>query len=231
MRIDIWSDVVCPWCWIGKRRLETALADFPQEVDVHWHAFELDPSAPATREGSYDERLASKYGCSVAEAAGMTARMTSVGAADGLDFRFDLAQPGNTFAAHQLLHLAGEHGLQGAMKERLFRATFTDGEPVGDVETLVRLAADVGLDPAEARSALTDARHADDVRADEQQAVALGITGVPFFVIDRTYGVSGAQPAEVLLQVLEQAWREAAPLQMVGAPGAGDGCEGDACAV
>ena len=240
MRIDIWSDVVCPWCYIGKRRLEAALSQFPHPVDIHWHAFELDPSAPVTREGSYDERLAEKYGVAVAEASTMTARMTAAAAEDGLDFRFDLARPGNTFAAHQLLHLAGERGVQDAVKERFLLATFTRGEPIADLETLVRLAAEAGLDADEARAVLADNRFADDVRADEEQARRLGITGVPFFVVDEKYGVSGAQPAELLLQVLQRAWDESSPLQLVGGPAAdgcegdnceGDGCEGDACAV
>jgi predicted DsbA family dithiol-disulfide isomerase len=230
MRIDIWSDVVCPWCWVGKRRLEAALAAFPHDVDVHWHAFELDPHAPATREGSYDERLASKYGCSLDEAAAMTANMTATAARDGLDFRFDIARPGNTFAAHQLLHLAGERGVQDALKERLFRATFTEGEPIADPETLVRLAAEAGLDAEEARRVLTDGIYVDEVRADEAQARAMGISGVPFFVVDGKYGVSGAQPSDLLLQVLNRAWDESSPLQMVGAA-TSDGCEGDACAV
>ncbi|MCA1712371.1 MAG: DsbA family oxidoreductase [Actinobacteria bacterium] len=228
MRIDIWSDVVCPWCYIGKRRLEAALADFHGEADVHWHAFELDPSAPASAEGTYEERLAAKYGCSLAGAAEMTASMTAAAAAEGLDFRFDIAQPGNTFDAHRLLHLAGERGVQDAVKERLLRATFTDGEPIGDRETLVRLVAEAGLDVDEARQVLTDGTYADEVRADEAQAAQLRITGVPFFVVDQRYGVSGAQPAEVLREVLDRAWAESGPLQLVGT---GPGCDGDACAV
>ena len=232
MRIDIWSDVVCPWCWIGKRRLEAALADFSgrDEVEVHWRAFELDPHAPSTRTGSYEERLAEKYGCSVAEAAGMTGNMTAVAAADGLDFRFDQAQPGNTFDAHRLLHLADARGVQDAVKERLFQATFTDGEPIADHETLIRLVAAAGLDADEARSVLASDAYATDVRADEQLAQQLGITGVPFFVVDQKFGVSGAQSADVLRQVLERARSEGSPLQMVGTA-AGAGCEGDACAV
>jgi predicted DsbA family dithiol-disulfide isomerase len=228
MRIDIWSDVVCPWCYIGKRRLETALADFPGEVEVHWHAFELDPSAPVTAEGSYEERLAAKYGRSLADAAEMTASMTATAATEGLEFRFDRARPGNTFDAHRLLHLAGERGVQDALKERLLRATFTEGEPIADRKTLVRLAAEVGLDADEARRVLADGTYAAEVRADEAQAAQLRITGVPFFVVDQRYGVSGAQPAEVLRQALDRAWSESAPLQVVGG---GPGCEGDACAV
>lgn len=232
MRIDIWSDLVCPWCWIGKRRLEAALAAFPRrdEVDVHWHAFELDPAAPARRKGSYEQRLADKYGCSVEEAVGMTAHMTAVAAEDGLDFRFDRAQPGNTFDAHRLLHLARERGVQDAVKERLFRATFTEGEPIADEDTLVRLVSEVGIDATEARAALVEGRYAEEVRADEEQARRLGITGVPFFVVAEKYGVSGAQPAAVLAEVLDRAWSETASLQLVGGPVA-DSCEGDACAV
>jgi predicted DsbA family dithiol-disulfide isomerase len=235
MRIDIWSDVVCPWCYIGKRRLETALAAFPHrdEVEVHWHAFELDPTAPDTREGSYDTRLAEKYGCSVEEAAQMTGNMTAVAATEGLEFHFERALPGNTFDAHRLLHLAGEQGnpaLQDAVKERLFRATFVEGEPIADREALVRLVAEAGVDAELARTTLAEGTYAAEVRADEQQAQALGITGVPFFVIDNKYGVSGAQPAELLGEVLAKAWQESAPLQMV-ATGGGQGCEGDNCAV
>ena len=230
MRIDIWSDVVCPWCYVGKRRLEAALASFPgrDQVEVHWHAFELDPGAPATREGSYEQRLADKYGRSLEQAAEMTASMTATAAAEGLDFRFDIAKPGNTFDAHRLLHLAGQRGVQDAVKERLFRATFTEGEPISDPATLVRLAAEAGVDADEARAVLASDAFADEVRADEQQAAQLRISGVPFFVVDGRYGVSGAQPADVLRQVLDRAWAESAPLEMVGT---GDSCEGDACAV
>src|SRR3954447_21548298 len=230
MRIDIWSDVVCPWCYVGKRRLEAALASFParDSVDINWHAFELDPGAPAQREGSYEQGLAEKYGRSLDEPAQMTASMTATAAAEGLDFRFDQAQPGNTFDAHRLLHLAGLRGVQDAVKERLFRATFTEGEPISDTETLVRLVADAGLDADEAHAVLASDAYADEVRADEQQAAQLRISGVPFFVVDGKYGVSGAQPAEVLRQVLDRAWAETSPLEMVGS---GPGCEGDACAV
>ena len=231
MRIDIWSDVVCPWCYVGKRRFEAALARFSgrDAVEVVWHSFELDPEAPVERVGGYEQHLAAKYGRTVEEAAQMTASMTATAATEGLDFRFDLARPGNTFDAHRLLHLARETGLQDALKERLLRATFTEGEPVGDHDTLVRLAAEVGLDATEVRTVLAGDRYADEVRGDEAQARAYGISGVPFFVVDGRYGVSGAQPADVLLQVLDRAWAEQSPLVAVG--GDAPGCEGDACAV
>jgi predicted DsbA family dithiol-disulfide isomerase len=233
MKVEIWSDVVCPWCYIGKRRFEQALAGFPHrdEVEVVWRAFELDPSAPGERTGGYAENLAVKYGVTVSEAQRMVDTMTATAAQDGLDFRFDTARPGSTFDAHRLLHLAGERGMQDAVKERLLLATFTEGEPIGDRDTLVRLVAEAGLDAAEAREVLASDRYAAEVRGDEQQARAYGITGVPFFVVDGRYGVSGAQPAEALGQVLAQAWAERAPLQMVAAGGSAPGCDGDTCAV
>ena len=234
MKVEIWSDVVCPWCYIGKRRFEQALAGFAHrdEVEVVWRAFELDPSAPAERTGGYAENLATKYGVPLAQAQGMLDTMTATAAQDGLDFRFDVARPGSTFDAHRLLHLAGERGVQDAVKERLLRATFTEGEPVGDAETLVRLVAEAGLDADEARAVLASDRYAAEVRGDEQQAAAYGISGVPFFVVDGRYGVSGAQPAEALGQVLAQAWAERSPLQMVAAGGSSaPGCDGDSCAV
>jgi predicted DsbA family dithiol-disulfide isomerase len=229
MKIEIWSDVVCPWCYVGKHHLDRALADFAHadEVEIAWKAFELDPAAPAVRPGTQVERLASKYGISVSEARARMARMVSVGAAAGIEFRFDDERPGNTFDAHRLLHLAAEAGVQSEMKERLFRATFTEGHPIGDRDTLVKLAADAGVDDARAREALDDRAFADAVRADEDEARALGIRGVPFFVFDRRYAVSGAQPPHALLQVLEQTWGDAHPVEVVSDDPAG--CEGDAC--
>jgi predicted DsbA family dithiol-disulfide isomerase len=233
MKVEIWSDVVCPWCYIGKRRFEQALAGFPHrdEVEVVWRAFELDPSAPAERTGGYAENLAGKYGVPLAQAQQMIDTMTATAAQDGLDFDFGTARPGNTFDAHRLLHAAAERGVQDAVKERLLRATFTEGEPIGDPETLVRLVGEAGLDAEEAREVLASDRYAAEVRGDEQQARAYGISGVPFFVVDGRYGVSGAQPAEALGQVLAQAWAERSPLQMVGTGGSAPGCDGDTCAV
>ncbi len=234
MRVEIWSDVVCPWCYVGKRRFEAALAAFAHrdEVEVVWRSFELDPDAPKERVGDYAVALAAKYGFPVEEGQRMIDTMTATGAQDGLDLRFDLARAGGTFDAHRLLHLAAERGVQGAVKERLMRATFTEGEPIGDHETLVRLVAEAGLDAEQAREVLAGDRYAADVRADEAQARAYGITGVPFFVVDGRYGVSGAQPAEALGQVLATAWAESRPLQLVPAGAAdGPGCEDGTCAV
>jgi len=214
LRLDIWSDIACPWCYVGKRRLETALARFEHAADVEivWRAFELDPSAPTVRDDGpgYVERLASKYRKSTAEAQGMLTKMTETGAADGLDFRFDRVRSGNTFDAHRLIHFAQEHGRQGAMKERLLRAYMTEGQSIGDREVLVTLAGEVGLDAAAAREVLETSRYAEDVRTDEALARELEISGVPFFVLGGRLGVSGAQPADVLLGALERAWSDLA---------------------
>jgi predicted DsbA family dithiol-disulfide isomerase len=240
MQVEIWSDVVCPWCYVGKRRFEQALAAFPHRdsVEVVWRSFELDPAAPAERPGPYAGHLASKYGVPVTRAQEIIDGMTATAAADGLELRFDRARAGGTFDAHRMIHLAAESGLQDAVQERLMRATFTEGEPIGDRDALVRLVAEAGLDPERARAVLADGSYGADVRADEEMARQLGITGVPFFAVDRTYGVSGAQPAEVLLQVLERAWAgaergedAAAPTGApVGAPAAA-GCDDTCCAV
>ena len=213
MLVEIWSDVVCPWCYVGKRRFEEALAQFDgaDEVEVVWRSFELDPDAPVEREGAYVDRLAAKYGVSTQEAQAMVDRIVDAGERMGIEFRFDRARPGNTFAAHRLLHLARDRGRQNEVKERLLRAAFTEGHPVGEVDTLVRLGADAGLDEDEARAVLTDpSRYADAVRADEREAVALGARGVPFFVIDRRYGVAGAQAVELFVEALERAAADAA---------------------
>jgi predicted DsbA family dithiol-disulfide isomerase len=209
MKVEVWSDVVCPWCYIGKRRLEGALATFEHrdDVEVEYRSFELDPTAVAT-EGGLGQRLADKYGVSLDQAQAMHSRVTDAAAAEGLYYRLDIAQPGNTFDAHRLIHLAGTEGLRTEMKERLMLAYFSEGRPVGDRETLVELAQEVGVDRDEANAVLAGDRFAEEVRADEREAAELGISGVPFFVIDRRYGVSGAQPSELLLQALQKAWSE-----------------------
>lgn len=237
MKVEIWSDVVCPWCAIGKRRFESALAGFPhrEDVQVRWRSFELDPAAPREREGERAVHLAEKYGTSVEDARRMEDRMAGAAADEGLEFRFDLARDGNTLDAHRLLHLAWEQGgaaLQDAVKERLFRAAFTDGDPVGDPQTLIRLVVEAGVDAERARAVLESDRYTDEVREDQAQARRYGISGVPFYVVDGRYGVSGAQPVEALREVLDTAWAESRPLT-VHTPAAGtDGACGDGgCAV
>jgi predicted DsbA family dithiol-disulfide isomerase len=213
LRVDVWSDVACPWCYVGKRRFEAAIARMPSPADVEvvWRSFQLDPKAPrvARAKTSYAERLAKKYSATLDQANAMIARMTSVAAGEGLTFRFDRVKPGNTFDAHRLLHLARERGVQGAVKERLMRGYFTDGESLGDRQTLARLAGEAGLEPDEVGRVLAGDAYADAVRADEEEAAQLGIHAVPFFGIGGVYAVSGAQPVDLLHGALAQAWAEA----------------------
>lgn len=231
MKAEIWSDVVCPWCYIGKRRFERALEQFPHrdDVEVIWRSFELNPDAPRHVEGSNTERLARKYGVTPEQATAMHDRITAVAAQDGLEYHLYQARSGNTFDAHRLLHLAAHHGLQDALQERLMRAYFTEGEAIGQRDTLLRLASQVGLDPEEVHAVLEGDSYADAVRADERRAAAFGISGVPFVALDERYGISGAQPVEVFAEGLQRAWADQHPLTPVGAHGAT--CEGEACDV
>ena len=216
MRVEIWSDVVCPWCYIGKRRFEAALASFPQaeEVEVVWRSFELDPSAPPSTEtqGSYVSQLAAKYEISVEQAQSMIHNVTRIAASEGLEFQFDRAKRGNTFDAHRLLHLGLEKGVQNDLKERLDHATFTAGLSVSDHAALVDVGVAAGLHEIEVKDVLASARFADAVRADEAQARSYGISAVPFFVIDGRYGVAGAQSPDALVDVLTRAWQERSAL-------------------
>jgi predicted DsbA family dithiol-disulfide isomerase len=202
MVVEIWSDIACPWCYVGKRRFEAALAGFDHEVEVIWRSFELDPSAPAERERSAAEHLAEKYGMSVEEARARQQQLREMAAGDGLDLRQDLNRGGNTFDGHRLLQLAAEQGLQDALKERLMRAYHSEGELISDHATLARLAAEVGVEGAE--ETLASDRFADAVRDDERLAQEIGITAVPTFVVDRRVAVAGAQQPEVLRQLLER---------------------------
>lgn len=210
MRVEIWSDIVCPWCYIGKRRFEKALAQFDgrDEVEVIWRSFQLDPTREIGAGGSVYENLAKKYGRTIEEARAMTAQTAATAAGEGLSYDFDRYHPINTFDAHRLLHLAQEAGVQNAVKERFLRAQFTEGENLERPDTLVRLAAEAGLPEAEARRVLASDEYADEVRADIREMQELGGNGVPFFVIDGRYGVYGAQPAELLLNALETAYRD-----------------------
>jgi predicted DsbA family dithiol-disulfide isomerase len=214
VQVEIWSDVVCPWCYVGKRRLESALERFEHggEVEIVWRSFELDPEAPREREGSAAEHLARKYGMTPAQVAASWERLTGLAEAEGLEFHLDRARGGSTFDAHRLIHLGAEHGLQGEVKERLLRAYFTESLPVGEPEVLRRLAVEVGLPPGEVAEVLSADGFADAVREDERRARLLGIAGVPFFAIDDRYGVSGAQSADLLLEALTAAWAEQTPV-------------------
>jgi predicted DsbA family dithiol-disulfide isomerase len=210
MDVEIWSDVVCPWCYVGKRRFEEALARFEHKdaVVVHFRSFELDPHAPRVREGNHEEQLASKYGMSIEAARASHRRLADLASEHGVTMRFDQVRSGNTFDAHRLLHLAAEHGVQGQLKERLMSAYFTEGRAIGDTDTLAALAVETGLAEDLVREVLGGGAYADDVRADEALARDYGVTGVPFFVIAGKYAVAGAQRSDVLLDALEQAWSE-----------------------
>jgi predicted DsbA family dithiol-disulfide isomerase len=211
MQVEIWSDVVCPWCYLGKKRFERALAGFEHgdEVQVVYRSFELDPTAPHGVTTPTVERLADKYGMSPSEADQAQRQMEERAAADGLTFRMAGLHSGNTRDAHRLLQLAKEAGLQGQLLERLHRAYFTDQESIFDHATLTRLATESGLDRDDVAAVLASDLYTDHVETDERMAEALGATGVPLFVIDRKYGISGAQPAEAIASVLKQVWDDA----------------------
>ena len=213
--VDVWSDVVCPWCFIGKRRFERGVQLYREqggtlEVEVTYHSFLLAPDTPADFDGSVADFLARHKGMPADQVQQMLDQVTQIAAAEGLTYDFDAAQHTTTLAAHELVHLAAAHGRQDAMVETLFRAYFEQGRHIGRTDDLVALAGEVGLDEGEVRDALADRRYADAVQHDFAQARAYGISGVPFFVVDGRYGVSGAQGAEVFAQALTQVTTERA---------------------
>ncbi|WP_243074892.1 DsbA family protein [Microbacterium sp. SS28] len=215
IRIDVWSDIACPWCYIGKRNLENGLADVSTDADapvveVTYHSFELSPDTPVDFAGGEADYLATHKGISRDQAQQMLERVTGVAAEAGLEYRFDLLKHTNTVKAHELLHFAKEQGRQLELAERLMSAYFTEGRNLGLEDELADLAADAGLDRDAALEALQSGRYLAAVRADQAQAQAYGINGVPFFVIDGKYGVSGAQPAEAFAQIARQVWAERA---------------------
>jgi predicted DsbA family dithiol-disulfide isomerase len=209
MVIEVWSDVVCSWCYIGKRHLERAMEAFPEpgRPTLRWRSFELDPAIAADA-GSADEELARRRGITLEEAREMHAQTERQGAEVGISFDFQSARRGNTFDAHRVLHMAHDHGCQPAVKERLLATYFSEGGAIGDRATLASAAAQAGLDHDQVAEMLAGDRYAAQVRADEREAAELGINAVPFFVIDRHYGLAGAQPPELLRQAIEQAWSE-----------------------
>ena len=210
IKVDIWSDVQCPWCYIGKRKFEAAVAGFDGEVDVEYHSFELAPDTPVDFAGTPKDYLAERKGISPEQVDLMLARVTGIAASVGLDYDYDHVHQTNTIKAHELLHFAKSRGRQIDMKERLLKAYFVDGRHVGRIEDLAELAAEIGLDRDEVVSVLTDQTYLPDVKADVAQAAAYGIKGVPFFVFDEKYGVSGAQDPAAFANVLEQVVSERA---------------------
>jgi len=201
IKVDIWSDVACPWCFIGKRKFEAAADAFDGQVVVEYHSFELAPDTPEDYPGTHADYLVSR-GFPADQIEAMDARVSGIAASVGLAYDYERNHPTRTLKAHELLHFAKAHGKQVEMKERLMQAYFERGEHVGRIDDLVGFAVEVGLDGAAARAALESGEYAEDVQADIAQARAYGINGVPFFVIDGRYGVSGAQETATLLEVL-----------------------------
>lgn len=206
MQIEIWSDVICPWCYIGKRRFETALAQAENRSHIHviWRSFELDHNAPRQHQGTLNEMLSRKYHVSLQQADEMNARVTAQAKEVGLDYQLTHTQPGNTFDAHRLLHLATDKQLGDKAIETIMHAYFSESLPVGDRTALAKLAPHFGIAEREALEMLASNQYSDAVRADELRAANFGITGVPFFVFDEKSGISGAQPVEVFIDALRQ---------------------------
>ncbi|WP_055491607.1 DsbA family oxidoreductase [Streptomyces sp. TP-A0356] len=235
MRVEVWTDIACPWCYVGKARFDKALQAFPHrdEVEVVHRSFELDPHRAKGDVQPVLAMLSKKYGMSEAQAQAGENNLGAQAAAEGLEYRTTGRDHGNTFDMHRLLHFAKEQGRQDELIQILYRANFAEERSVfteGD-ERLVELAVQAGLDAEAAREVLSDATaYADAVRADEREAAELGANGVPFFVLDRKYGVSGAQPAEIFAQALRQAWGARSPLRLIEDGGA-DACGPDGCAV
>ena len=233
MKVEIWSDVSCPFCYIGKHHFEEGLSRFEHkdEVAVEYRSFQLDPHAAREPEHDLCDALARKFGISREQAVRMNQRVAEQGRAAGIEFRFGDVVPSNTFDAHRLIKFARRHGKEREVVELLFEAYFTEGRNVADPATLAAIAEKAGLDRKAAEDMLRSGDHADEVEADGLEAARLGARGVPFFVINRKYGVSGAQPVQVFLDVLRRAWQDEHPLVMAGGSETGetDGCEGGAC--
>jgi predicted DsbA family dithiol-disulfide isomerase len=209
MRVDIWSDVVCPWCYVGKARFDKALSGFQHrdEVEVVFHSFELDPAAAGGGQETNLQMISKKFGLPRPQALQMEERVAGLARAEGL--RYQLERPnGNTFDLHRVMHLGRDRGVQHAVVDAVYEANFADARQVFDPEVITEVAAGAGLDAADVRKVLAGDEYADAVRADEEQARALGISGVPFFVFGMRLGVSGAQPTETFSEALAQAWEQ-----------------------
>jgi predicted DsbA family dithiol-disulfide isomerase len=232
MKIEIWSDVACPWCYIGKRRFESALAQFPHRdsVEVEWRSYQLDPSVPEHYDGTELDYLSKRKGMAPEQVKQMFAHVTQTAKDEGLDYHFDNVVVANSFTAHRLIHLAATHGKQDLAKERLLSDHFEHGKDIGSQEYLTGLGAALDLPAGEVAELFTSDKFTEEVTMDINEARAIGVTGVPFFVIDRKYGISGAQPAELFAQALNQAWQDANPLIPVGSSDA-EACGPDGCAV
>lgn len=226
VKIDIWSDIVCPFCYIGKRHMELALEGFEHrdDVEIVWHSFELDPTIEREATGTLVEKIASKYGISREQSEQSQRDVEARAAEVGLVFNWRGAKYGNTFDAHRLIHLAAAHGLATEAETRLMRAYFVEGVQIGDRTELQRLGEEIGLSADDVRTVLNSNDYEDAVHSDEAAAQQLGIGGVPFFVLDNKYGISGAQPVELFSQALEQAWNERGAAETGKSVAEGDSC-------
>ncbi|PFA62162.1 disulfide bond formation protein DsbA [Bacillus sp. AFS015802] len=234
MKIEVWSDYVCPFCYIGKRRLEKALEAFPHrdKVEIEYKSFELDPGAPVNTEYSIQELLSKKYGTSLEQAQNMTDSMSQQAAAVGLDFRFDTSVPTNTFDAHRLTKYAKTKGKEASMTEILLYAHFTLSKHIGDRDTLVELAKQAGLEEEEVKDVLNGSDFSQEVRNDEAEAGQIGVQGVPFFVLNRKYAISGAQPSDVFLSSIQKVWEEEAKTSLLKPLGTeGMACDENGCEI
>lgn len=229
--MEVWSDVNCPWCYIGKRRFEKALTGFEHrdDVEVSWRSYQLDPGLPQHFPDTELDYLCRFKGMSPAQVRSMFDHVTQVAAAEGLTYDFHAVRVANSFDAHRLVHLAGSSGRAGQVKEALLSAHFERGQDIADREVLVGIAADAGIDEDDARAMLGSERFAAEVRADIECAREIGITGVPFFVIDAKFAISGAQPAERFRRALTQAWQQAHPRALVPAGNDAQACGPDGC--
>lgn len=232
VRIDIWSDIACPWCAVGKANLDAALAEFPHPVEVVWRSFELDPGARDARGTDYARLLARKYGTSLAGGQAMVDRMVATGREAGVHLDFSAVKPGNTFDAHRVVHLGAARGLQHAVKERFLTGYLAEGVAISDHDEITRLAVEAGLEEAEVRAVLAGDAYGDAVRADEQQALDRGCSGVPFFLMGERVAVPGAQPPATLLRALHKAWELTSTVVVLeGLDLDGQACGPDGCAV
>lgn len=232
MKVEIWSDIMCPFCYIGKRHFESALQQFPHsdKVEIEWKSFQLDPTIPENLpQTNVYEYLAQRKGMSVEQSKQMHGNVVAMAKNAGLDYNFDIAVVANSFKAHQLIQLAKSKGLGDVAEEQLFKAYFTEGKNFGDPSTLIELGKSIGLSQEEINEAFTNPVYGSKVKADIQEAQQIGVTGVPFFVFDRKYAISGAQPAEAFVQALEQSvseWSQKTSTPLINLQD-GDSCDVD----
>lgn len=236
MKVEIWSDVMCPFCYIGKRKFEKALAEFPakEEIEVVWKSFQLDPTTVTDPSLNTIDHLAEKKGWSKEQARQTTAQVSNIAKQVGLDFHFDKAVVANSFDAHRLSHLAKKYGKQNELEEKLFAAYFTEGKNTADYDTLVQIGTEIGLDKNAVSNLLKSDLYAEQVEEDIAQSQQIGVRGVPFFVLDRKYAVSGAQEPDTFLQALSRAYdehRKEKPLQEIKTDGSADACGPDGCEI